>query len=85
MSEDKIFYTSTIPAKENILSEVLKGAIDGILPEKIDWKSLATTRIYNFYTSAAFGTWQNRRLNEGLHIILKKLFKFYLITFCNSF
>ena len=79
MSEDKTFYTSTIPAKENILSEVLQGAIDGILPEEIDLESLATTRIYNFYSSAAFG-WQNRRLNKGLCITLKKL-----ITFRYSF
>ena len=33
------------------MSEVLKGAIDGILPEKIDMKSLATERLYDFYNS----------------------------------
>ena len=69
MSEDKTFYTNIIPSKENVLSEVLKGAIDGILPEKIDWESLSTTRIYNFYSSATFG-WQNRRLNTGMYITL---------------
>ena len=60
MSEDKTFNLEEIPSKENILSEVLKGAIDGILPEKIDWESLATKRLYNFYDSYAFEQpWNN--------------------------
>ena len=60
MSEDKTFNLEEIPSKENILSEVLKGAIDGILPEKIDWESLATKRLYTFYNSYAFEQpWNN--------------------------
>ena len=66
MSEDKTFYTNTIPSKENILSEVLKGAIDGTLPEKIDRKSLATKRLYDFYHSPSFGDSENTRLNKGM-------------------
>ena len=85
MSEDKTFYTNTIPSKENILSEVLKGAIDGTLPEKVNMKSLATERIYVFLTSPAFGDRKTTRLNKGMdygyefhHLFL---FQFQLIFY----
>ena len=70
MSEDKTFYTDTIPSKENILSEVLKGAIDGSnLPEEIDRKSLAIERIYAFISSPSFGDRANSRLNSGTEFV----------------
>ena len=51
MEADKIIYTNTIPSEENVLSEVLSGAINGHLPLKVDMNSLAIKRIYNFYSS----------------------------------
>ena len=51
MEADKIIYTNTIPSEENVLSEVLSGAINGHLPLKFDMDSLAIKRIYNFYSS----------------------------------
>ena len=74
MSEDKTFYTNVIPSKENILSEVLKGAIDGILPEKIDWESLATTRLYNFYDSYAFGGTYWKNLLSGTEFLKSPIY-----------
>ena len=70
MSEDKTFYTDTIPSKENILSEVLKGAIDGSnLPAQIDRKSLAIERIYAFISSPSFGDRANTRLNSETEFV----------------
>ena len=54
LKADKIIYTDTIPSEQNILSEVLSGAINGHLPTKIDMDSLAIKMIYNFYSSAIF-------------------------------
>ena len=47
LKADKIIYTNTIPSEENILSEVLRGAING--PIEIDMDSLAIKRLYDFY------------------------------------
>ena len=49
LKADKIIYTNTIPSEENILSEVLRGAINGPLPIEIDMDSLAIKRLYDFY------------------------------------
>ena len=82
MSEDKTFYTNTIPSKENILSEVLKGAIDGTLPAKIDRKSIATTRLYEFYRSRSFGDHASHRLNTGMDFDMGMNFTTFSCSIC---